>query len=92
VVYFLLLKHGMIINAVLAVFNLLPIPPLDGSWLLKAVLPKKISVLQGRFHWLGLILILVAAQTGLLTILFYPVFVLIFMMEGLGGLVLAGLG
>jgi Zn-dependent protease len=33
-----LLQLGVVINCLLAVFNLLPIPPLDGSWLLDHLL------------------------------------------------------
>jgi Zn-dependent protease len=33
-----LLASGIVINSVLAVFNLLPIPPLDGSWVLEHTL------------------------------------------------------
>ena len=29
-----LFLYGMLVNCILAVFNLLPVPPLDGSWLL----------------------------------------------------------
>ncbi len=33
-----LLAAGIVVNSVLAVFNLLPIPPLDGSWVLEHTL------------------------------------------------------
>jgi Zn-dependent protease len=33
-----LFEAGILVNAVLAVFNLLPIPPLDGSWVLEHTL------------------------------------------------------
>src|SRR5207302_6948033 len=33
-----LLGAGVAVNAILAVFNLLPIPPLDGSWVLEHTL------------------------------------------------------
>lgn len=29
-----LLRYGLLVNCMLAIFNLLPVPPLDGSWLL----------------------------------------------------------
>lgn len=48
------------INLVLAVFNLLPIPPLDGHWLLFALLPTRsyyIRVVLARYQWLFLVLV-----------------------------------
>lgn len=36
-----MMAFGMMINIVLAVFNLLPFPPLDGSKILFGLLPKK---------------------------------------------------
>jgi Zn-dependent protease len=47
-VWFEILAFGIVLNAILGVFNLLPFPPLDGSWILKAVLPKKAAVLYGK--------------------------------------------
>ncbi len=42
----LLLYTFTTINIALAVFNLLPIPPLDGHKIVRALLPKKL-----RYHW-----------------------------------------
>jgi Zn-dependent protease len=47
------------INLLLAVFNLLPIPPLDGSHLLFALLPSKWQKYELVFQQYGLLLLLV---------------------------------
>ncbi len=64
------------INLILAVFNLLPIPPLDGSHILMNVLPDKFNnfkvkfATQGPFILLGLILIDNFSNIGLFSGLF----------------------
>lgn len=52
------LKNALIVNALLAAFNLLPIPPLDGGRILMSVLPAHISQ---RLHFLeraGIIIVI----------------------------------
>lgn len=46
------------INLLLAIFNLVPIPPLDGSKLLFALFPQKLYEMRGFFDRFGLILII----------------------------------
>lgn len=46
------------INILLAVFNLMPIPPLDGSKLLFAIFPNKLYELRYFFERYGLILVI----------------------------------
>ena len=46
------------INILLAIFNLMPIPPLDGSKLLFALFPDKLFQIRGFFERYGLILVL----------------------------------
>jgi len=36
-----LLRQMLRVNCLLAVFNLLPVPPLDGSWILDCILPRE---------------------------------------------------
>ncbi len=52
-------------NAVLAMFNLLPIPPLDGSKVLFAFLPQKYYFNLMRYEQYGMILILLLAFTNM---------------------------
>ncbi|HEX4046724.1 MAG TPA: S8 family serine peptidase [Elusimicrobiota bacterium] len=56
------------INAVLALFNLLPIPPLDGGHILMAVMPsavaRRVQAFYSRIGMLGMLPILVIAVLG----------------------------
>jgi Zn-dependent protease len=57
------LQIFVVINASLLLFNLIPLPPLDGSWLLLALLPRSADPLReflGRYGWYILMGLLVA--------------------------------
>lgn len=57
-VTFSLLDSLMIMNISLAIFNLLPVPPLDGSKILNAVLPARIYFKIMRYEQYGFIILL----------------------------------
>ena len=64
---------GILINLVLMVLNLLPIPPLDGSRVVAGLLPTSLALKFGRIEPYGLMIILVLFMSGLITpILGYP--------------------
>jgi Zn-dependent protease len=63
---------GITINGVLAVFNLLPIPPLDGGRVLTGLLPSPWEARIEKFEPIGLALVVGLSVFGLLGWLFDP--------------------
>jgi len=57
---------GVSINIILGMFNLLPIPPLDGSHVLTYLLPHPLSVRYQQMARYGIIIILILILTGTL--------------------------
>ncbi len=68
-----ILKLSFIINVFLACFNLIPIPPLDGSWVLEKMFPLTLGPIYDRIRPFGFILFLMLIYSGLLRYLLYPV-------------------
>jgi Zn-dependent protease len=67
---------GISINLVLAMINLLPIPPLDGSRILTGILPSYWAWQYNRLERFGFVILLVLLYTNVLgSILAYPMFV-----------------
>ena len=62
----LFLWYTIILSAGLAVFNLLPIPPLDGSKILFAVIPSRWYMKLMRYERYGMMLLMVLLLTGVL--------------------------
>lgn len=68
---------GISINLVLGLLNLIPIPPLDGSRILTALLPDYWAWQYNRFERYGFFVLLLLLITNILgMILGYPVYIL----------------
>ena len=68
---------GVSINIFLALFNLIPLPPLDGSHILALVLPPELARLYSHLQPVGFILILILFYTGILGAIIMPLYRLI---------------
>ncbi|HSQ86031.1 MAG TPA: site-2 protease family protein [Desulfobacterales bacterium] len=61
-----MLFYSVVINLVLAIFNLIPIPPLDGSKILAMCLPTSLRIQFARLERFGMIIIIFLLLTNLL--------------------------
>lgn len=77
---------GILVNLILLVLNLIPIPPLDGSRVVSSLLPPKASYWYGRYEWVGLAVLVGLLFMGFLSAVLMPA------VMGLRGLILQMFG
>ena len=63
----------MMINLVLAFFNIIPIPPLDGHWILYGVLPGRAAAALERISPYGFIILYALMVMGVFRIILSPI-------------------
>jgi len=72
-----ILSNLILINIVLGVFNLIPIPPLDGSRILMGLLPAPLASRYSLIEPYGFIILLLLIWTGVFSDLVWPLVELI---------------
>lgn len=72
-----ILNQLMVINVTLGVFNLIPIPPLDGSRIVMGLLPKDLSDRYALIEPYGFIILMLFIWMGLFESLVYPIVIFI---------------
>lgn len=67
------MAYSMFINLVLAIFNLIPIPPLDGSKIIMAILPERYMMWYAKYEVYGTIVLLILVLFGIMQMIMNPV-------------------
>lgn len=68
----LMAQAGILINVVLMVLNLLPLPPLDGGRIAVSLLPSHLAARYARIEPYGFFILLALLFTGLLSMIMGP--------------------
>jgi Zn-dependent protease len=64
--------YGMIVNVILAIFNLIPIAPLDGAAVLSGLLPRELAASLNRMQAYSFLILILLLVTGVPQYLFGP--------------------
>jgi Zn-dependent protease len=73
----ILLQYMIMLNVSLAVFNLLPFPPLDGSKVLQTFLPESFQPVFALLEQYGFLILMLLVYWGLIGTIIRPVYTLV---------------
>jgi Zn-dependent protease len=69
----LMLSYGVLINVALAILNLIPVPPLDGSRIVYWLLPPKLGAAYYRLERFGMLILMALLIFRVLGAIIWPV-------------------
>ncbi len=69
----LMFGYGVVINVVLAVLNMIPVPPLDGSRIVYWLLPDRQAAAYYRLERFGMLILLALLGTGIIARVITPI-------------------
>lgn len=67
-------KYSVMVNLILAIFNLLPIPPLDGGHILLSLLPPDVYEKVAPYEQYGFFILILLLFSGVLGFIIAPVY------------------